>query len=147
MFRFFVAVQFTDIKRIHAHFCCKHIHGNFGTHKGLWRTITTECRAPCMVGKYRLALIANGRNMITSPNELAETMRQEITKFGVWTVVNVVVAPQAKQLPIFICCQFNVHESRGTFASVSDVLIHIEYQGYWTLAYQCSNPQNGFVGW
>ena len=34
-FRFFVAVQLTDIERVHAHFCCEYIDRNFRSHEGL----------------------------------------------------------------------------------------------------------------
>ena len=83
VFGFLVAVQLADVKRIHAHLCCEHVDGDFRTHEGLWRTVAAERRAPRMVGEYRLALIANRRNVVTGTSELAETVRQQVTKFGI----------------------------------------------------------------
>ena len=65
-----------------------------------------------MVGKYGGTLVADGRNMISGTNELAQTMGQKVTELGVRAVIHIVVAPQTKKFTFFIRCQLDMHESR-----------------------------------
>ena len=146
LFRFLVAVQLADIEGIHAHLGGQNVDGDFRAHEGLGRTVSTECRAPGVVGEDGLGLVADGGDVVACANELAQTVSQQIAELGVRTVVDVVVAPQTQQLAVFVGSQLDVHEAGGTLAGVGDVLELVEDQGHGLADNLGSCAQDGFVG-
>ena len=99
-----------------------------------------------MVREDRGALVADRRNIEACTDELGETVGKKIAELRVRAVVNVVAAPESEQLAVFVGCEFDVHESRGSLAGVGDVLVHVEVQGDRVrFAELCRNAEETFV--
>ena len=109
---FSVNILIAQFEWINSHLLCQNIHTYLRSHEGLWRTISTECRTPCVVRTYCLALISDIADIISGTCKLRKSQSQKVTELGVWTMIHIVVAFQSKKFAVFVCCHLNVHKCR-----------------------------------
>ncbi len=100
-----------------------------------------------MVGRNRIALGADVRNVVAGAHELRLAKGHEVTKFGVRTVVEPPVVFQSDDLAVLVCSPLGLDFSRRAFPRVGNVLELVVDKGY-RLAVTCqaSHAQKSFHG-
>ncbi len=83
--------------------------------------------------------------MIARADKLGKAVGQQVSEFGIGSVVDIVVGPKAQQLAVFVGGQLDVHEGGRALSGVGDVLELVEHQGNRPLANQGGNAQYSLV--